>query len=614
MANLVNLESVSKSYGTIQVLDGVSLGVGTGDRIGVVGRNGGGKSTLLRMITGAEPPDAGRVSRLGGTRIATVDQAGTLPAGVTVRDAVVGDTAEHVWAGDAGIREVLTGLGLSTVGLDAEVDRLSGGERRRVSLAAALVDEAELLVLDEPTNHLDVEAVSWLAEYLGQRRSALLVVTHDRWFLDAVCSRTWEVVDGAVHGYDGGYAAYVLARAERSRQASASEARRQNLLRKELAWLRRGPPARTSKPKFRIDAAEALIADVPMPRTGLELRALAARRLGRTVYELTDVSLSVGNPPRELLDRVSWQVGPGDRIGVIGVNGSGKTHLLRLLAGELRPDAGRVEIGQTVRVGYLSQHVPELPAGLRVIEAITEIRNTAVIDGVEQSASQLAERFGFANQRQWTPVAELSGGERRRLQLLRVLLDQPNVLLLDEPTNDLDTDTLAELEDLLDSWPGSLVVVSHDRYLIERICDSTVALLGDGSLAALPGGIEQYLQLRAADGRTAGPAGSRTAGPAGGRTAGPAGGRTAGPAGGRTAAETAETAERKPDPRAARKELARLERQLAKFEQREAELHAALAEHATDYVRIAELNAELQRLVADRDETESRWLELSDQL
>ena len=593
MANLVNLESVSKSYGTIQVLDGVSLGVGTGDRIGVVGRNGGGKSTLLRMITGAEPPDAGRVSRLGGTRIVTVDQAGTLPVGVTVRDAVVGDTAEHVWAGDAGIREVLTGLGLSTVGLDAEVDRLSGGERRRVSLAAALVAEAELLVLDEPTNHLDVEAVSWLADYLGQRRSALLVVTHDRWFLDAVCSRTWEVVDGAVHGYDGGYAAYVLARAERSRQASASEARRQNLLRKELAWLRRGPPARTSKPKFRIDAAEALIADVPTPRAGLELRALAARRLGRTVYELADVSLSVGNPPRKLLDRVSWQVGPGDRIGVIGVNGSGKTHLLRLLAGELGPDAGRVEIGQTVRAGYLSQHVPELPAGLRVIEAITEIRNTVVIDGVEQSASQLAERFGFANQRQWTPVAELSGGERRRLQLLRVLLGQPNVLLLDEPTNDLDTDTLAELEDLLDSWPGSLVVVSHDRYLIERICDSTVALLGDGSLAALPGGIEQYLQLRAAGGRTAGPAG---------------------PAGGRTAGGAAETAERKPDPRAARKELARLERQLAKFEQREAELHAALAEHATDYLRIAELNAELQRLVADRDETESRWLELSDQL
>jgi len=593
MANLVNLESVSKSYGTIRVLDGVSLGVGSGDRIGVVGRNGGGKSTLLRLITGAEPPDAGRVSRLGGTRIATVDQAGSLPAGSTVRQAVVGDTAEHVWAGDAAVREVLAGLGLSAVGLATDVDRLSGGERRRVSLAAALVAEAELLVLDEPTNHLDVEAVGWLAEHLGRRRGALLVVTHDRWFLDAVCSRTWEVTDGAVHGYDGGYAAYVLARAERNRQASAAEARRQNLLRKELAWLRRGPPARTSKPRFRIEAAEALIADVPTPRAGLELRALSARRLGRTVYELADVSLSVGDPaaPKRLLDRVSWQVGPGDRIGVIGVNGSGKTHLLRLLAGQLRPDAGRVVIGQTVQVGYLSQHVPELPAGLRVIEAISEIRNTAVIAGVEQSASQLAERFGFANQRQWTPVAELSGGERRRLQLLRILLGQPNVLLLDEPTNDLDTDTLAELEDLLDSWPGSLVVVSHDRYFIERICDSTVALLGDGSLAALPGGIEQYLQLRAA-----------------GQVA-----QQADAAGGAAGGAGSTAVERRPDPRAARKELARLERQIAKFEQREAELHAALVEHATDYVRVAELNGQLQQLVAERDAAESRWLELSDE-
>jgi ATP-binding cassette subfamily F protein uup len=591
--NLVNLESVSKSYGTTRVLDRVSLGLGATDRIGVAGRNGAGKSTLLRLITGAESPDSGRVSRLGGLRAATVDQAGALPSGVSVRQAVVGDAAEHVWAGDASVRQVLGGLGLAAVGLDAGVDRLSGGERRRVSLAAALVAEAELLVLDEPTNHLDIEAINWLADHLNSRRGALLVVTHDRWFLDAVCSRTWEVADAAVHGYDGGYAAYVLARAERNRQATAAEARRQNLLRKELAWLRRGAPARTAKPRFRIEAAEALIADVPAPRAGLELRALSARRLGRTVYELTEVSLSVGEPPadKRLLDRVSWQVGPGDRIGIIGINGSGKTHLLRLLAGELQPDAGRVLIGQTVRAGYLSQHVPELPAGLRVIEAVSEIRNSAMIDGVEQSASQLAERFGFANQRQWTPVADLSGGERRRLQLLRLLLGQPNVLLLDEPTNDLDTDTLAELEDLLDSWPGTLVVVSHDRYLIERICDSTVALLGDGSLAALPGGIDQYLQLRA-DARAAEPA----------------------PSTGRAGRKPDPRAARKPDPRAARKELARLERQLAKFEQRETELHTALAEHATDYVRVAELTEQLRRLAADKDEAESRWLELSDEL
>jgi ATP-binding cassette subfamily F protein uup len=592
MANLVNLENVSKGYGTTSVLEAVSLGVGDRDRIGVVGRNGGGKSTLLRMITGAEPPDSGRSTATGGLRIATVDQAGHLDSGATVRDLVVGDAAEHVWAGDAAVREVLSGLGLAALGLDTLVDRMSGGERRRVSLAAALVTDSDLLVLDEPTNHLDIEGVTWLAEHLNRRRGALLAVTHDRWFLDAVCTRTWEVVDGSVRSFDGGYAAYVLARAERDRQASASEARRQNLLRKELAWLRRGPPARTSKPKFRIEAAEALIADVPPVRSAVELRALSAKRLGRTVYDVEDVTLSVGSgdDARTLFAGATWHVGPGDRIGIIGVNGSGKTHLLRLLAGELEPEAGKVVIGQTVRVGYLSQNVTELPSQLRVIEAVTEVRSTAVLDGVEQSASQLAERFGFANERQWTPVSDLSGGERRRLQLLRLLLSQPNVLLLDEPTNDLDTDTLAELEDLLDSWAGTLVVVSHDRYLIERVCDSTVALLGDGSIAALPGGVDEYLRRRAADLRAAEQAGR--------------------PAPGKSAGKPA----RKSDPRAARKELARLEREISKLDRREAELHQALAEHATDYTRISSLDAELRGVLESKEAAEHSWLELSEEL
>jgi ABC transport system ATP-binding/permease protein len=575
MANLVNVENISKAYGTTTVLDGVSLGITDNERIGVVGRNGDGKSTLLRMITGVEAPDRGRVTRTGGVEVATVDQRGHLPAGSSVRTVVVGDGAEHEWAGDAAVREVLGGLGLAAVGLDADVARLSGGERRRVALARALVQQAQLLVLDEPTNHLDVEGITWLANYLVARRGALLVVTHDRWFLDAVCERTWEVTGRSVLQYQGGYAAYVLARAERARQSDSAEARRQNLLRKELAWLRRGPPARTSKPKFRIDAAEALISDVPEARSSVQLRSLAQRRLGRSVYDVEDVTMRVGD--RTLLDHVTWHVGPGDRIGVIGVNGSGKTHLLRLLAGEITPTSGTVKIGQTVHAGHLAQEVAELPAQLRVLEAVQEVRTMATLDGTELSATQLAERFGFANEKQWTPVGELSGGERRRLQLLRLLLSEPNVLLLDEPTNDLDTDTLAALEDLLDSWAGTLVVVSHDRYLIERVCDSTVALLGDGSLAALPGGVEEYLARRAAMGP----------------------------------ASSAERRERKGDSRAARKELTRLERQLAQLERREARLHEELAAHATDFARVAELDGQLRTVVAERESAEHAWLELT---
>ena len=586
--NLVNLESVSKSYGTTSVLDGLSIGVGEGDRIGVVGRNGGGKSTLLRLLTGLEQPDSGRVTRTGGVHVATVSQRAEADDNATVRDLVIGDAAEHEWAGDAAVREVLEGLGLAEVGFDSPFGRLSGGERRRVALAAALVEQADLLVLDEPTNHLDVEAITWLAEYLNRRRGALLVVTHDRWFLDAVVSRTWEVNGGGVTQFNGGYAAYVLARAERTRQSDASEARRQNLLRKELAWLRRGPPARTSKPRFRIDAAEALIADVPPPREKTELRSLAQRRLGRSVYDLEGVTISVGS--RTLLDDVEWHVGPGDRIGIIGVNGSGKTHLLRLLAGQLDPTRGTFRAGQTVQAGYLSQEVTELPDKLRVIEAVQEVRTTAILGGVELTAGQLAERFGFTGNRQWTPVGDLSGGERRRLQLLRLLLAQPNVLLLDEPTNDLDTDTLAALEDLLDSWAGTLVVVSHDRYLIERICDSTVALIGDGSLAALPGGVDEYLSRRAKAAAAAVNA----------------------PVDVTRTESTAASSAPKTDPRAARKELTRLERQIATFDKREASLHEQLATHATDFEKVTELDAELRSVLLAREAAETAWLELAE--
>src|SRR5882757_558809 len=485
--NLVNFEAVTATVpgdASRVLLDRVSMGVSAGDRIGVVGLNGGGKTTMLEVFTGVREPDGGRVSRQRDLRIAVVDQHTELPAGARVRDVVLAplgvdaDSAEHEWATSPQVRTVLSGLGLTSAGgvdLDRSVDGMSGGERRRVALASALVAESDLIVLDEPTNHLDVEGIAWLAQHLVSRRSGLLVVTHDRWFLDAVCTRTWEVgggeTAGRVEAYTGGYADWVYARAERSRQADAAEERRRNLLRKELAWLRRGPPARTSKPRFRIEAAEALIADVPQPRSTVELRAQAQRRLGRSVYDVEDVTLTVGS--RVLLDDVTWHVGPGDRIGVIGVNGSGKTHLLRLLTGSLAPGSGTVRIGQTVHAAYLSQEVSELPDDLRVIEAVQEMH------GEELGSMQLAERFGFPNERQWTPVGDLSGGERRRLQLLRLLLTTPNVLLLDEPTNDLDIETLTQLEDLLDGWPGSMAVISHDRYFLERTTDRVFALLGD---------------------------------------------------------------------------------------------------------------------------------------
>ncbi|MCT2583021.1 ABC-F family ATP-binding cassette domain-containing protein [Actinophytocola gossypii] len=585
MVNLVNLESVGKSYGVRPLLDAVSLGVGAGDRIGVVGLNGGGKTTLLEVMAGVEPPDSGRVSRSRDLRQAVVTQRTELPAGSTVRNAVLdplGITAEHEWAADPRARAILGGLGITRLGVDSPVATMSGGERRRVALAAALVQELDLLILDEPTNHLDVEGVRWLAEHLVARRTALVVVTHDRWFLDTVCTRTWEVVGGRVEQYEGGYADWVFARAERARLAATIEEKRRNLARKELAWLRRGPPARTSKPRYRIEAAEALISDVPPPRDSVELLAFAKRRLGRTVLELEDASVSVGG--RALVDRLTWRIGPGDRIGLVGVNGSGKTTLLRLLAGELEPEHGKRVQGQTVRLAYLSQELHDLPPTLRVLEAVEEIARRVTLGKQELSASQLAERFGFPAARQWTPVGDLSGGERRRLQLARLLMAEPNVLLLDEPTNDLDIDTLQQLEDLLDGWPGTLVVVSHDRYLVERVCDAVYALLGDGGVTHLPGGIEEYLARR--DAAFAPP-------PSAPRPAAPARSNAA-------------------EQRAVRKELARLERRLDALTQREESLHAALAEAATDADRLLALDAELREVVTEKATVEERWLDVAD--
>ena len=486
------------------------------------------------------------------------------------------------------MRAILDGLGMGYLGLETTVGPMSGGERRRVALAALLVRESDLLILDEPTNHLDVAGVDWLARHLLTRRGALAVVTHDRWFLDAVCTATWEVVDEQVHIYEGGYAAWILSRAERQRVAAVVESRRQNLLRKEIAWLRRGPPARTSKPQFRIDAANALIADVPPARDTVSLQRLATSRLGKQVYDLENVTLKAG--PKTILDGLTWQVGPGDRFAILGANGAGKTTLLRLLAGvTASPEGGRLVTGSTVRAAFLSQELKELPGDLRLLEAVEEVAKRVRLGDRELSAGQLAEVFGFTDKRIWTPVSDLSGGERRRLQLLRLLATEPNVLLLDEPTNDLDTDTLAALEDLLDSWPGTMIVASHDRYLVERVTDTAYGMFGDGHLVHLPGGVDEYLARTAS--RTFTP---DVSAPVGVRETGV--GLSAG------------------DLRQARKDLTRLERQLAKLDERIVKLNEKLAEHGSDYSKIMELDAQLKAAQNERGEVEDAWLELAEQV
>ncbi|MEY4410361.1 MAG: hypothetical protein RLZ99_834 [Actinomycetota bacterium] len=500
MAHLLGAEQIELEFPTKQVFDGITVGVNEGDRIGIVGRNGDGKSTLLKILSKQLQPDSGRVTWRGSLTVGYLTQVDKIDNSLSIAQAVVGEGPEHEWATDPKIRDVLQGL-LGDLDWSQKVGSLSGGQRRRVALAALLAGDYDIIMLDEPTNHLDVEGVAWLAEHLRNRWSktsgGLLVVTHDRWFLDAVCNLTWEVYGGKIEPFDGGYAAYVLQRAERNRQAAASEARRQNLLRKELAWLGRGAPARTAKPKFRIDAALILIANEPPPRDQLELSKLATQRLGKDVVDFEDVSYQTEDG-KSILSHITWRLGPGDRIGLLGANGAGKTTLLGLMTGELSPTSGRIKIGKTVKFAKLSQDVRELDefANDRIFSMIKREKTTFTVGKKEIGTGQLVEQLGFDSAQLQTPIGELSGGQRRRFQLLRLLFTEPNVLILDEPTNDLDTDMLAAMEDLLDTWPGTLIVVSHDRYLLERVTDQQFALLGDGKLRHLPKGVEQFLQLR----------------------------------------------------------------------------------------------------------------------
>lgn len=608
MAHLLGGESLHLEFPTRTIFEGITVGLNEGDRIGIVGRNGDGKSTLMKILAGRLEPDSGRVTVRGGTRIGYLDQSDVLDDDHTVGYAIVGDTPEYEWASQSRIRDVISGL-VSDRPWDAPVSSLSGGQRRRVALASLLAQEWDVLMLDEPTNHLDVEAITWLANHLKSRWSkntgGLMVVTHDRWFLDEICTDTWEVHDRIVEPFEGGYAAYILQRVERDRQAAAAEAKRQNLMRKELAWLRRGAPARTSKPKFRIDAANALIADVPPVRDTVELKKMAVSRLGKDVVDLENVSVVYDDPSmpggkRPVLKKVTWRIAPGERTGILGVNGAGKSTLLSLVTGDLKPTEGRVKHGKTVKIATLTQQLDELNevANDRVSDVIGRKKRSYIADGKELSPSQMLERLGFTSAQLSTPVKDLSGGQKRRLQLMLILLDEPNVLILDEPSNDLDTDMLAAMEDLLDTWPGTLLVVSHDRYLMERVTDQQYAVI-DGSFRHLPGGVDEYLALSAAG----------------------AGGSAAGSAQARAASSAQDSAE--PDTpkvsgaelRAAQKESGAIERRLAKLAAEQEKLSEQMSAHdASDYAGLAALGEQQQALQDEIDELEMRWLELSELL
>ena len=601
MAHLLGGEKLRLEYPTRVVFDGVTVGLDEGDRVGVVGRNGDGKSTLLRLLAGRIEPDAGRVTRRRGVDVGMLDQADTVDPAITVADAVVGGIEEHVWAADARVRDVIAGL-LGDVPWDATVGTLSGGQRRRVGLAALLVGDHDVIFLDEPTNHLDVEGIAWLAGHLRKRwardAGGLVVVTHDRWFLDEVCTVTWEVHDRIIEPFQGGYAAYILQRVERDRMAAATESKRQNLMRKELAWLRRGAPARTSKPQFRIDAANQLIENEPPVRNPVELKQMATARLGRDVVDLLGASVSYGE--KTVLRDVEWRIAPGERTGILGVNGAGKSTLLGLVTGVVQPSTGRVKRGTTVRIASLTQELAELAdvQDERVSTIIGRQKSSYRVgsggSATELTPGQLLERLGFDSAQLSTPVKDLSGGQKRRLQLLLILLDEPNVLILDEPTNDLDTDMLAAIEDLLDSWPGTLLVVSHDRYLIERVTDQQYGV-NDAHLRHLPGGVEQYLAERARTRDAAASSASSTA-----RTA-----AEASPARGLAGAER----------RNAEKEVSAIDRKLVKTQTEIAAAHERLAEHDQgDYTGISRLTEELQEKESAVADLETRWLELAELL
>ena len=580
--NLVNLEGVSKAFDIRALLVKVSIGVSEGDRIGIVGRNGAGKSTLMKIIAGIESPDEGRVTQGNSVRVGMLSQVDVADKNATVGDIVIGDRAKHEWASDPKIREVFTGLfgGFDDHLFERVFITLSGGEKRRVGLAKLLIDELDLIMLDEPTNHLDVEGVDWLARHLNGRKDlAVLVVTHDRWFLDAVTDRTWEVVSGALEEYDGGYSAYVLAKAERARQASAMDARRNSLIRKELAWLRRGAPAQTVKPKFRVDAANELISSEPAPRDKSELLKFALNRLGRTVLEYQHAKISAGD--KELISELTWNIGPGDRFGIVGVNGAGKTTLMRTMASEIEVAAGKLVTGITVKIAFLTQHLDELDPTWRVLEAVENVANHIEIGkGRTLSASQLCERLGFDRDGQWTPVGDLSGGEKRRLQLTRLLMDSPNVLLLDEPTNDFDIETLTELEDLLDSYGGTLIVISHDRYFLERVCDRFVGLMGDQELRDLPRGVDQYLEHRA---------------------------QTSSNSSQGNSGKVSNAAQE----RALKKDLTRVERQIQKAKEKVANLTLEQESASFDATRLSEILLELVQLEKELIAREEEWLEIT---